>query len=124
MDFSVESSGPHAMADRDLCIAVGEDLQRHYPDHPWIVGCNHEAGTVVIDLGYEKPPALRNMAYLLHIPSLLGPGGHQRVMRAGGEWLERLRLAREAATDESGQRAAENGLDASGAVLKSKGSTV
>ena len=109
-DYLAESDGPRAMAEQDLCIAVGEDLARQYPGHPWIVGVDLQAGSIVIDLGYEKPPAIRNMAYLLHPQTLMGPNGQHRVMQAGGEILERFQLARGAADAESGLAAQENGL--------------
>lgn len=109
----VESYGPDAMAEEDICRAVGEDLTRAYPGHPWLVGCIGEAGTIVIDLGYEKPHAIRNMGWLLHIKSLHEAGGQAKVMRAGGELLERFGLAREEAVKESAVAAKENGFEAS-----------
>lgn len=120
MEAYVEASGAHAMSDRDLCIAVGEDLAKHYPGHPWAVGVDHRAGTVAIRLGYDLPPGLAPMGYLLHIATLMAPGGHQRVMQAGGEWLERLGLPREAAKIDTKFLAAENGLDTDASILKSK----
>ena len=120
MDAHVEAYGPHAMAERDLCIAVGEDLERHYPGHPWMVGADLNAGTVAIRLGYDLPPSMAPMGYLLHIATLLAPGGHQRVMRAGGEWLERLGLPRGSAAPEAAARAGENGLNIDASVLKSR----
>lgn len=123
-DALITTSGETAMADQDVCVAVGEDLTRHYPGHLWSVGCDHRAGTIVIDLPYQKPAHLRNFAYLLHIPTILGPGGQAAVMRAGGELLERFGLARGAATDESGLLAKENGLIVDDAVTHSRGSKV
>lgn len=120
MEAYVEGSGATRMADQDVCIAVGEDLQKHYPDFPWMVGCNHEAGTIAIDLGVEKPPGLERYGYLLHIDTVLGAGGQTAVMRAGGEILERFGLRRGAAADGFRERAAENGLDVGNAVGKSK----
>ena len=98
------------MSDQDLCIAVGEDLMKHYPGHPWVVGVNLDAGSIVIDLAYEKPPAVRNMAYLLHPSTLMAANGHHRVMQAGGELLERFGLPTSAARPDSEARALENGL--------------
>jgi hypothetical protein len=120
VDAHVESYGPHAMAEQDLCIAVGEDLTKHYPGHPWMVGADLSAGTIAIRLGYELPPRLAPMGYLLHIATLMAPGGHQRVMQAGGEWLERLGLPRGPAASETLARAAENGLNTDASVLKSR----
>jgi len=118
------SDAPTAMADEDVCRAVGQDLERHYPGHFWAVGCDHAAGTVAIDLPYEKPPHLRNYGYLLHLSTLMGPGGQLAAMRAGGELLERFGLVRGPATPESAMLARENGLDADAAIGKSRGSTV
>lgn len=99
------------MTDADLCQAIGEDLTEHYPGHPWAVGVDLESGSVTIRLGYPYPgmPAT-SFGYLLHPATVVGPGGQHRVMQAGGELLERYQLARGAATDESADRAAENGL--------------
>lgn len=116
----VTSRGETAMADEDVCRAVGEDLTKHYPGHLWFVGCNHEAGTVVIDLPYEKPLHLRGYGMLLHIATILGAGGQKFVMRAGGELLERFGLRRGAASIESADAAKENGLDAGNAIMKSR----
>lgn len=102
------------MADEDVCRAVGEDLTDVYPGHPWAVGCDHQAGTVVIDLAVDKPPQLRTFAYMLHLSTILGPGGQKRVRQAGGELLERYGLPRARATDNSRAYARENGLDVSG----------
>jgi hypothetical protein len=121
MEAYVESDGsPKAMAEEDLCRAVGEDLSKHYPGHPWMVGACLQGGTIAIRLGYDLPQKLAAMGYLLHISTLVGPGGHQAVMRAGGEWLERLRLSRAEARDETGFRAKENGLNVDAIVTKSR----
>ena len=111
-DFQYESVGTPSMSDRDLCIAVLEDLAKHYPGHPWLITADVQAGSVVIDLGYEKPAHLRNFGYLLHAQTLMDPGGQRRVMRAAGELLERFGIARGAGQSETAQRAAAHGLDA------------
>ena len=110
----VLSEGSQAMADEDVCLAVGEDLSATYPGFPWAVGCDHFAGTVVIDLALDKPPAFRNFAYLLHLSSIMGPGGQKKVRAAGGELLERYKLPRTHATENTRTYAKENGLDVSG----------
>lgn len=112
------------MADQDVCIAVGEDLTQVYPGYMWKVGCNHDAGTVVIDVGVPKPIGMENYGYMLHLSSVLGPGGQKRVRQAGGEMLERLGLRRGVAQADTHYRAVEHGLDLGGAVTKSKGSTI
>lgn len=115
-----ESYGEQAMAEVDLCRAVGETLEASYPGYDWYVGTMLDAGTVVIDVVAEKPLPLQNHAFLLHVQTLMGAGGQQAVIRAGGEMLERFGLPRSRAPSEWKLRAAQNGLDAGGAVLKSK----
>ena len=125
VNFDVEADGPDAMNERDLCVAVGEDLQRAYSGYPWLVGCSKQAGTVVIDLPEAwKPPAYKQYGILLHMGSLMGPGGQKKVFHAGGEMLERMGLPRTAAPKDAGLKARENGMDISNAVVKSKGSTI
>lgn len=121
VEVEVEASGETAMADEDVCRAVGEDLCRAYPNYPWMVGCDHQAGRVVIDLGVSKPFGLDNYAYGLRITTCTGPGGQQAVMRAGGELLERFGLKRGVANYEHRQEAAENGFDIGGAKYAKKG---
>lgn len=109
-EVHIQATGEHAMAEQDLCRAVGEDLTKHYPGHPWCVGADLRGGYVVIDLGYDKPPHLRNMAYLLHPQTLMNAGGQQRVMQAGGEMLERFGLPRDGIRSDAADLANENGL--------------
>lgn len=111
-DFQYDAVGSATMADRDLCVAVLEDLARHYPGHPWLITADVQAGSVVIDLGYEKPAHLKNFGYLLHASTLMGPGGRQRVMQAGGELLERFAVARGPGQSDTATAAADHGLDA------------
>lgn len=110
MDALLTGSGPTRMADQDVCVAVGEDLSRMYPGYLWMVGCNHEAGTLHIDLQCPKPIGLENYGYLLHISTVLSPGGQHRVMLAGGEMLERFGLRRGAAHEDTDEIAATHGL--------------
>lgn len=107
-------------ADAAVCRQVGEDLTRYYPGHNWMVGCNHDAGTVVIDLPYAKPLNMQNYAYVLYLTTILGADGRAAVMRAGGELLERFGLARRGAKDDTPEAAAEHGLIIDGARNKSK----
>jgi hypothetical protein len=99
-----------AMADKDVCQAVSEDLMQTYPGYMWLVGCNHTAGTVSIDLPGLKPPQFRQWGMLLHISTILGPGGQKIVRHAGGEFLERLGLPRRGAHADTVEMAREHGL--------------
>lgn len=124
-DFVTHLEGPTAMADMDVCRAVGEDLSRAYPGYPWMVGANHEAGTCVVDLPEVfKPVKYRNWGILLHLSSLMGPGGQKKVLFAGGEMLERLGLPRSAAPADAKNKARENGMDVGNAIIISRGSTI
>lgn len=116
-DF-VAASGD--LADIEVCKRVSEILQKHFPGHLWLTGCDHKAGTVVIDLPYAKPMHLREMRFMLYISTCLGSDAEKHIMRAGGELLERFGLARGEAKQESYQQALEHGLNADAAILKSK----
>jgi len=123
--IGVDADGEHAMAEQDLCIAVGETLQKAYPGYPWQVGCNNESGTVVVDLPVTwKPVEFQRYGILLHMGSLMWAGGFKKVLHAGGEMLERMGLPREAAPRDAKAKALENGLDIGNAVTVSKGSTI
>ena len=101
--------------DIELCKRVALTLQRFYPNHPWLVSMQDKfAGVLVIDLPY-KPPSLRNYAYLLHLANV---DDEQQVRNAGGEWLERIGLARARAEQWATERAAEHGLDLSNVITK------
>jgi hypothetical protein len=108
------------MADQDVCIAVGEDLNQAYPGYFWMVGCDHFAGTIQIDLQISKPIGLDKYGYLLHLSTVLGPGGQKAVRHAGGELLERFGLRRRSAHEDTYEIAREHGLDIGNAHNKSK----
>lgn len=124
MEAIVTSEHDNQMSDMDVCIAVGEDLTQAYPGYLWKVGTTHEGGVVAIDVGVPKPLGMENLGYLLHLSTVLGPGGQARVRRAGGEMLERLGLRRTWAHSDTAEIAREHGLDRGGQILKSKGSTI
>ncbi len=85
-----------------------------------MIGADHQAGTVIIDLPYPKPFKIRNMRFMLYISTCIGSDAAKHIMRAGGELLERFGLARGEAKQESYQQALEYGLNADAAILKSK----
>ena len=118
MEAYVQGEGENAMADCDLCQAIGEDLMQTYPGYPWAVGV--QAGSVCIDLAVDKPHGLERYAYRLNVSTVLGPGGQKRVREAGGELLERFGLRRGVAHPDFEWIAAEHGLDISGARNKSR----
>lgn len=84
----------------DLILAkeMAEALHQAYPKHLWAVTAEGEKGICTI----------RNLAlsglwgYVLHIPKIYSMSDFKRkVLRAGGEILERYRLARGMANDDN-----------------------
>lgn len=114
------SYGPFAAADEAVCRAAIAELSRFYPEHVWYVEVNHEAGVVNIDLPFNKPKHLQLYGYQLHLSTVLGADGAKRLMRAGGELLERFGLPRGAAPADADEIAREHGLITDGARDKSK----
>lgn len=120
----VEASGETAAADLALCKEVCEELNRYYPEHGWLVTCRHDAGTISIDLPFEKPKQHALYGMLLHITSLSDEVSKRKIMRAGGELLERWGIGRRRARPEDAWEAKEHGLDIAGAITHSTGSKV
>jgi hypothetical protein len=95
--------------------------QKAYPDHPWAIGVDHSAGAVHARLQYNGAHVTNNgYGFLLYLDTILGSDGEKKIKLAGGECLERFGLDRGRATDQSYHRAAQNGLDLSNIVTKSK----
>ena len=68
---------------------VGEALAKFYPGHPWGVASELEHGIVKLCIqGFSQ------WQYVIHAASLKGDPSMKRVMRAGGELLERLDMPR------------------------------
>ncbi len=116
----IETFSEGSLSDVAICQRVGAVLQRHFPDYPWMVGIHEQrTGVLVIDMPPDfKPPSLRQFAYLFHLSDM---DDDRKVRNAGGEWLERLRLARTRAVEFAAQRARENGLDVRNVVGRSRG---
>lgn len=74
-----------------MAKAMADALCRHYPGHQWAVACNGATGMAdVYNLGLSG-----NRGYRLRLPTLYSASEfEQRVVRAGGEILERYRLSR------------------------------
>ena len=117
---ALTSYGDNAMAEQDLCRAVGEDLTRAYPGYDWACGVSIQAGTVVIDLICDKPPALQYHQFMLHLKTLVGPGGQKHALDAGGELLERYGLPRDRAPEGWQRMPALHGIDTASMVGKSR----
>lgn len=85
-------------SDRDLAVRIGQALEQHYPNHPWIIGFQGRA------------LVLRHLAIASEVHRVLGRDGfasllpkdklgtHKEVMQSaikfGGELLEAFQLPR------------------------------
>jgi len=73
-----------------LAKNVAETLNKHYPGHLWGVNVNEAGGIVTVyNLSLSG-----NWGFVLHIKDLAIADDMKKVMRAGGEILERYRLRR------------------------------
>ncbi len=97
-----------------MCGKVSEILNRHYPDHLWMIGADHEAGMIYVELPYDTKIHVYNLGFKLHINKLGNAKSMQKkVVKAGGELLERYKLKRGRASQDVLGLAHENGLDRS-----------
>ena len=120
LSIDLQSYGEHALTEQDMCLAVGQDLTKHYPGYDWAVGVSYDGGTVTIRLMVEDDPDVNGYGYLLHLATLMAPGAHQRVMQAGGEILERYGLPRDRAPERWRMLAIEHGVRLEGIVERSR----
>jgi hypothetical protein len=119
-DSFLTGYGERLKDDQAVCVAVGTLLARFFPGIDWMVGADHEAGTVAIDIMCDKPIGLANYGYLLHLSSVIGPDGPRKIRNAGGELMERLGVRRDRPDAEWRMKAHEHGLDLGNAVTKSR----
>lgn len=120
--FMTESDGLNMQqdaADIALCKAVWEELEKYYPGHPWMVGADHFAGVVTIQLAYEdgKDWNFSKYGHVLHINKLITPEEFKKVRNAGGDMLERFKLFRGRAAKDAEIQARHNGIIKDGALL-------
>jgi hypothetical protein len=120
MEAFLTGGGPTQQADEALCLVIGHDLTETYPGYAWDVGCNHEAGVITIRLAVPVTGGMCQPGFLMHISTVVGPGGQKKVLAAGGEILERWNLRTDHAPHDWVDRAIDNTLDRSNMVLKSK----
>lgn len=94
----VISYGESALADIQLGQKMIDALEHYYPNHAFFVQCNHEAGSLTIQLLYEdKNKLIKRWMHgmLIHTMNLRTEGDiRRRAMLDGGELLERYQLAR------------------------------
>ena len=88
LEISGEASG--VVADYDTAKRIAETLNRHYPGHLWGVTASHETGiATVLNLRLSgRWGFIVKLSEILHDPSM------KKVIRAGGEILERYKVSR------------------------------
>lgn len=98
VNLPVVAYGETALADVTLGQQMINALEYYYPNHAFFVQCNHEAGTLSIQLLYEdKKKLIKRWVHgmLIHIKNLSTENEiKRRAMLDGGELLERYQLAR------------------------------
>lgn len=119
-DAILTGYGDTLAQDQAVCVKVGELLARFYPGVEFMVGVDHVAGTVAIDIMCDKPLGLERYGYLLHLSSLMGPDGARKVRNAGGELMERFGIRRDRIDAEWRLGAREHGLIVDGNKNKSR----
>lgn len=77
-------------ADRRICQQIMFVLHRHYPCHDWMVEADSLAGIAKVRIGgfSEIYP------WVIHLSHLANDPGMRWVVKAGGDYLERLGLSR------------------------------
>lgn len=111
-----ESSGLTAARDMAMCKAVADTLERHYPGHAFMIGCDHEQGMLHVQLPYADLATAQGRkegqyGYCVKIGDLNSDPSLSLVVKAGGEMLERYRLARGKYREGDRERAMAGGLD-------------
>jgi len=114
METVVMSDLPPGIPPADAVLAVDcyTKLIEHYPGHRWRVTADHKGGVVFIQLLYAGVERKEwEWGWVIHIDRLNGDPSLRAIVKAGGELLERFRLARGPAQADAMQRALENGID-------------
>lgn len=84
----VQISAAGELAEIEESKRIAEMLHRHYPGHAWGVRCT--GGVAIV----QNMALSGKWGFVLHSDKLQGPDAEKRVMRAGGELLERYRISR------------------------------
>lgn len=103
------------LKDLELCKEIGRVLCSHYPAHPWHISVDSSPNVQMVDIKVNYPDKLGilpKFGYKMRL-STMTP---EKIMRAGGELLERYNLARAQATPYAMIDAIKNGCDKSGIV--------
>ena len=104
MSLELETMGHGATYFADLALGkrIMDVLEKCYANHNWLVDVNHEAGHGSVQLMYEgsdRQMRIWKYGFLFHIKNIVNDDLEKRVMRMGGEVLERYNMARRAASE-------------------------
>lgn len=77
-------------ADQNTAAIVGETLHRHYPGHLWTVWADSLAGVVVI----RHAGLSSKKGYVIKMIDMVSDPSMSKVIKAGGEILERYGVKR------------------------------
>lgn len=121
MELMIEADGygEHKLKDLAIGKKILDILEKYYAGHDWFVNCCHQAGTATVQLMYEgqdKKVRIWKYGFVLHLINLVGDELDKKVMRAGGEVLERYNMARKAVSENSIIDFFTNGIDAGSMV--------
>lgn len=123
MELQLETMGYGDTQLQDMALGkkILDILEKHYPLHAWFVDVNHESGHCSIQLMYEgkdKSVRIWKYGYLLHIVKFSDAVDiEKKVMRAGGEILERYGMARRKVSENDIMDFFDKGVDDSGMVM-------
>lgn len=110
-----DSTGKNKQADIAMCRRIVNVLFQHYPRHVWhvTVDSRPHVGTAEIKLLYtDHLGVLPRLGYRLHLNKITD----RKIMRAGGELLERYRIARGQANEYARYDIITNGIDRAGEI--------
>lgn len=122
MNMRIETMGHGDSMVLDLALGkkILNILEKYYAEHAWFVDVSHEAGTATVQLMYEgKDRKVRVWKYgfLHHITKLDSEEIEKKIMKSGGEVLERYHMARGRAKSNDIMDFMEKGIDASGMAV-------
>lgn len=110
----IDTPTEHDAADLELAKKIYDILDKHYSGHPWGVWADHREKNGTCDIKLFYPDAkgqIWHYGYKLHIGKCDTPFLKKKVVKAGGELLERYGLPRERANINSALDAKNHGLD-------------
>ena len=101
-EFMVEPHTAVDLYDRELAGKIANKLNEHYPGHMWAVNVNSQETAQVCNI-FDFAISSR-YGYVLHLSTVENDPSLKCVIKAGGEILERAKMARGMAKGEYAQK--------------------